>query len=208
MWAWLAIGIVGVYIYRKYTSGSTASTAASAATTAASSPTETVSLPSGASYSGPAGVDLSGLLNAPAAGTSNPASSVPTETISLPGGGSYSGPVGSPDLSVLTASGPAPGTAAATPGNGGGTPGQAAFATIPIGGSNPGQYIDLGQLAGQGWYTGENVGGGAPVFFGNADQVSEVSGPAAIGNLPAGTHVYTPAAYGPQVNPAVVNEHL
>jgi hypothetical protein len=215
-WAWVAIAVVGIYLYRKMTN--TAATGSSTVPTAAvaAAPTESVTLPSGASYSGPAGVDLSGLLNAPPAGTANAPTgtvSAPTETITLPNGASYSGPSGGPDVGILAASGPAPGTAAPAPGNGGGTPGQtaaptAAFAypTADIGGQS---YVDLGTITGAGGqYFGGNVAGGAPVYFGGPSGVSQLAGPAAIAAQPVGTEVYTPTQYQGLVSAAPVSEKL
>lgn len=52
-WAWAAIGLGGLYLWKKHQASSAASTAATTATPAASLPTSDVTAPSGYGYQGP-----------------------------------------------------------------------------------------------------------------------------------------------------------
>ncbi len=72
MWGWIAVAVVGIYLYRRYSSG----TASTAATTAAATTTPTESLTTaGGTYSGPVGYAPPGVAsgggqpNSPAAYT-------------------------------------------------------------------------------------------------------------------------------------------
>jgi hypothetical protein len=143
----------------------------------------------------------------------------PTETITT-SGGTYTGPVNSAPASItappVSVSGGgslgdlnpgglmvgAPGTGATSPGNGGGTPGQTASTTTTVPTSIPDlftiggeSYQEIGTITGVGGeYYGNEVSGGAPVYFGNDAGVSQLSGPSAIEAEPVGTNVYVPAA--------------
>jgi len=167
-WAWAGILAVGLYLYRRSTGSSSATT--STASTGVSPPTETITT----------------------------------------AGGTYTGPVNSAPSSITNpAAGTAPGTGATSPGNGGGTPGQTdttvttAPTSIPdlftIGGE---QYQEIGTITGAGGnYYGYEVGGGAPVYFGNTGGVSQLSGPSAIEAAPVGTDVYVRASDAGNLSP-------
>lgn len=85
-------------------------------------------------------------------------------------------------------------TAAATPA----TPGYG-YINLP----GIGQSVILGQVGAGQTFSGYNVGGGAPVYFGNANGVAQGS----AGEV-AGNYAYTPVAYASLVGSSVANEHL
>jgi hypothetical protein len=82
VWGWIAIAAVGIYLYRKYHGSTSATPAAQSATgsTATGVPTETLTLPSGESYSGPVGYGPPG-NNGPTPGNG----STPPNNTLLPG---------------------------------------------------------------------------------------------------------------------------
>jgi hypothetical protein len=86
------------------------------------------------------------------------------------------------------------GTAAANPSTGATNTGSASGSSVPayqtINLPGIGQADVLGQIGANGQYTGYNVGGGAPVYFGNANAVAQ--GPQ--GEQP-GNYAYTPVQY-------------
>lgn len=86
---------------------------------------------------------------------------------------------------------PAAAAPAATPGYG--------YINLP----GIGQSIILGQVGQGQTFSGYNVGGGAPVYFGNANGVAQGS----QGEV-AGNYAYTPVAYASLVGSSVSSEHL
>ena len=103
-------------------------------------------------------------------------SSAPTSTLNNTGGGGSPVPAGNP---------------AATPGEG-------------IIQTALGPMIILGKETGNGpqAFTGYNVGGGAPVYYGNATSLSQGASQAIAGNL-----VYTPAQYGQFVSATPTHQY-
>ena len=102
--------------------------------------------------------------------------------------------VGSMQASPPASSTPAP-AAAATPA----TPGYG-YINLP----GIGQSVILGQITDASQdFTGYNVGGGAPVYFGNANGAAQ--GP---GGETQGNYAYTPVAYAGLVGSSVSSEHL
>jgi hypothetical protein len=131
--------------------------------------------------------------------TSGPAPTTPpTATVTLPGGASYSGPAsglggvlgalqqGTAPATTTTATPPPPPTAPAAPS-------QPGYGVTTINGQ---QYVILGEAApGSNPY---NVGGGAPVYYGNANNIAQGKA-AAQQAASTGGYEYVPIAYASQV---------
>jgi hypothetical protein len=116
----------------------------------------------------------------------------PTATVTLPGGASYSGPAAGlgtvisqlqPPTAASTTPTPAPSTGTAPAA----APSGPGYGEIPINGAD---YVVLGPAGGPVY----QVGGGAPVYFGNADQIAEGSAAEAAA-AKSGGYAYTPVAY-------------
>jgi hypothetical protein len=73
LWGWVAVALVGWYLYKKYSSGSTSSVL-SGTTSSTSVPTETLTTPGG-SYSGPVGQAPPSVTNPSPGNPSGPATS-------------------------------------------------------------------------------------------------------------------------------------
>lgn len=104
------------------------------------------------------------------------------------------------------------GTAAGNPSTGatnnGSTSGSTAAAATPGYGEinlpGIGESVILGRITSPGNFTGYNVGGGAPVYFGNANSVAQGS----AGEQVAGNYAYTPVQYSGLVGSTVSSEVL
>lgn len=120
----------------------------------------------------------------------------PTASLTTPGGFNYTGPLSGlesliPQGALAQTSGGTAPTPVASPGMG----------TINLPGI--GQSIVLGQIGQGGSYTGYNVTGGAPVYFGNANAVSQ-----GAGQETAGAYAYTPISYANLVSAGPSTENL
>lgn len=172
VWAWAGIALLGVYLYRKYTSGSTATTATTTASTGTAPPTETITT-AGGTYTGPVNAAPGSITNPTTASTTDTGATSPGTGATSPGNGG-----GTPGQATATT------TTVPT-----GLPG-----AVNIGGQS---LIPIGTITGAGGqYYGYEVGGGAPVLFGPSSGASaaQLNGPAGIEAEPVGTEVYTPAS--------------
>ena len=184
VWGWIAVAVVGIYLYRRYTAGSgTSSSTTSSSTgtpTAVTEPTETITTPSG-SYTGPADNVPYSVLTGGTTATTSTGSTATTTPTTTPGT-----------------------TSTATPGSGSGVPG---YGEQTVAGQ---QFITLGTTGPGGAFSGYNVGGGAPVYFLTPGSTTpEVNlTPQAVQALPGGTQVLTPAGYAGAVQGAPTQETI
>lgn len=103
-WGWLAVVVVGYLLYRKFSASSSSGTASTAGGTAAATnvPNETITLPSGATYTGPAGAAPQGFNWGGGTGTSWSSTPGTTGTSPTPGPGGNAGGTPYPGYTLLT----------------------------------------------------------------------------------------------------------